>query len=158
MTEVNEFPVAYTFEVSLPTPEFPSETSAVGIFQEVSGIPEPTILGELQEGGENKFFHRLPKQANHPNLVLKRGVIKGSSPLLTWVFETIASSLSSPIVPRLLIVNLVAQSGEPIASWTFHEAWPVKYCVDASRSTKEEIEVETLELNYKSVERSVPAG
>lgn len=158
MAEVIKFPVSYAFEVSLPTPELPSETSVAGIFQELSGIADQAGLGDLPEGGENKFAHRMPKQANHPNLLLKRGVAKRSSPLWAWISETIEPSLSSPIVPRLLTVILVAQSGEPIASWTFHDAWPVNYSVDASRSTKEEIEIERLELNYKFVERSIPAG
>ena len=153
MAEMNEFPVAYVFEVSLSNSELSSEASVVGIFQEASGISAETVLGELEEGGENNFIHRLPKQTRHPNLVLKRGAVKKSSPLLTWAFETLESPLSSPIAPRLLLVKLLEQTGKPLASWMFHGAWPVKWSVDAFSSTKEDVEVETLEFNYKFVER-----
>ena len=117
---MNEFPVAFAFKVSLSTPELPLEASVDAIFQEVSGISAETILSELEEGGENRFVHSLPKQRKHSNLVLKRGVVKPSSPLCTWVSQTIESSLSSPIVTQLLIVNLVDQTGKPIFSWMFH--------------------------------------
>lgn len=156
MGEMNESSVAFAFEVSLSTSELPAEASVVGIFQEVSGISAETILGELEEGGENKFAHRLPKQAKHPNLVLKRGLVKNSSPLFTWVSETLESSLSSPIVPRLLIVKLVEQSGKPIASRMFHKAWPLKWSVDTFNSTKDDIEIEAIEFSYSLAERILP--
>jgi phage tail-like protein len=88
--------------------------------------------------------------------MLKRGVVNVASPLLTWVSEILESSLSSPIVPRLLIVKLVEPTGKPLVSWMFHGAWPVKWSVDAFSSTKDYVEVETLEFNYRSVERSLP--
>ena len=156
MAELNKLPVAYAFEVSLSTPELSSGASVDGIFQEVSGISAETNLDELEEGGENRFVHRLPKHRKHPNLVLKRGVVKTSSPLCTWVAETVESPVSSPIATRLLIVNLMEQTGRPIVSWMFHDAWPVMWSVDPFSSTKQDIEVETLEFDYNFVERSLP--
>ena len=88
--------------------------------------------------------------------MLKRGVVKLTSPLLTWVSETIESSLNSPFVPRLLIVKLLERTGKPIVSWMFHGAWPVKWSVDDFSYAKDDVEVETLEFNYKYVERSLP--
>jgi phage tail-like protein len=53
------------------------EASVDAIFQEVSGISTEMLLNELREGGENRFGHRLSKQTKHPNLVFKRGIVKG---------------------------------------------------------------------------------
>jgi hypothetical protein len=44
---MSELPIGFAFEVSLSTPGLSSETSVIGIFQEVSGISAETILGEL---------------------------------------------------------------------------------------------------------------
>jgi T4-like virus tail tube protein gp19 len=82
--------------------------------------------------------------------------IRGLAFNTTWVFESIGYSFTSPIVPRLLLVNLVELTGRPIVSWMFHETWPLKCSTDTLSSTESDIRVETLEFTYSSSERSVP--
>ena len=53
-------------------------------FQEVSGLSFEIETEELVEGGENRFAYKLPKRAKYPNLVLKRGLLRGTA-LLDWL-------------------------------------------------------------------------
>ena len=47
-------------------------------FQEVGGLSAELGTEELQEGGENRFVHRLPTLPKYGNLVLKRGLLTDS--------------------------------------------------------------------------------
>ena len=51
-------------------------------FQNVSGLSAEIGTETLEEGGENRFSHRLPTTPKYPNLVLKRGMLIGSGLLL----------------------------------------------------------------------------
>lgn len=44
-------------------------------FVEVGGLAPYMALEDVQEGGENRWVHALPKGIKHPLLVLKRGLV-----------------------------------------------------------------------------------
>jgi phage tail-like protein len=52
---------------------FAAAPEADAAFQEGSGISAQLDVGEVEEGGENRFVHRLPKHTKYTALVLKRG-------------------------------------------------------------------------------------
>ena len=58
-----------------------------------------------------------------------------------------------PIVTRALEVSLLNARGMPIRSWTFDNAYPVKWQVGDFNSTKNEVAIETIELCYSSFVR-----
>jgi phage tail-like protein len=117
-------------------------------FQEVSGIEVEFGVEEIAEGGENRFLHRLPKQAKAPPLVLKRGVVTVNSPLAVWVASTLGSRLSTPILPQDLLVLLLSPSGDPLVAWGFANAYPLKWKTDSLNSTQSDILTESLEFSY----------
>lgn len=122
-------------------------------FQEVSGIQAEFGVEEVVEGGENRFVHRLPKPAQHPNLVLKRGVVTRDSFLAEWVGLTVGSGLSLPIVTQNLLVTLLTPEGAPSIVWGFSNAYPIKWDVGPFDSTRNEVLTETLEFSYNYFER-----
>lgn len=128
-------------------------TGSDASFQEVSGLQSELGVEEVVEGGENRFVHRLPKATKYPNLVLKRGVVTGSSFLTEWAGLTIGSKLSLPIVTQNLMVTLLNDSGIPIIAWVIVNAFPVKFEVDSLSSMDNKILIETLELSYNYHER-----
>jgi len=117
-------------------------------FQEVSGIETEFGVEEYAEGGENRFVHRLPKQAKYPPLVLKRGVVTTDSALGEWVGATIGSSLSLPIIPQNLLVMLLGPSGDPLIAWGFANAYPLKWKTRPLNSTENAVLTESLEFSY----------
>jgi len=125
-----------------------SVTSIDSSFQEVSGIEAEFGVEEVSEGGENRFSHRLPKQAKYPPLILKRGVVTKSSALGDWVATTLNSTLSGPIVPQSLMVLLLGPDGNPLLSWTFSNAWPLKWVTSSMNSTENDVLTESLEFSY----------
>jgi len=124
-------------------------------FQEVSGISAEMETEEYVEGGENWFVHKLPKGVKHPNLVLKRGIASATSPLVLWCRSIFELPHAIPIVPMPLLVMLMNENKMPIRTWSFANAYPVKWDVDAFNSTKNEVAIETIELSYTFSNRLV---
>ncbi|MDD9716285.1 phage tail protein [Dinoroseobacter sp. PD6] len=124
-------------------------------FQEVSGLTAERAMTPLEEGGENRFAHKLPGKVKLPNLVLKRGMMLASSPLFTWCKSVIEGDLGVPIEPKSLSVSLLDAKAKPTMSWSVVEAWPVKWTVDSFDAQKNSIAVESIELAYQRVERKI---
>ena len=142
-------PVAFYFSVSFPGSADINDTS----FKEVSGISTEMDLESVEEGGENRFTHQLPKRLKHGNLVVKRGVAKTSSKLVQWVKQTLESDFSVLFDTKLIQINLLNSSGEHLHTWLFDNAFPVKWEVQGFDSEKNEIAIETIEFAYNSLKR-----
>lgn len=143
-------PGAFYFELAMVGQETPAGpwTEIDASFQEVSGIQAELNTEEVVEGGENRFVHRLPRAAKYPNLVLKRGAVVRGSTLAEWVEETLLSNLTTPIAPQELLVMLLNDQGEPLMSWGFSNAYPLKWDYSSLSSMENKILTETLEFSY----------
>lgn len=145
---VYEIPRVYHFQV-----EFLDVTGVIANdvrFQEVSGLTAEMGIEEIQEGGENRFTHRLPSRAKYSNLVLKRGMLTDSG-LIKWFKDAIENfEFSSSTV----LVKLLDQDHEPMVTWNFIKAWPVKWTISDLKATENAIAVETIELAYQYFRRS----
>ncbi len=133
-------------------------TSIDSSFHDVSGIEVSYETEEVAEGGENRFVHRLPKQAKSPPLVLKRGVVTMDSVLGEWVGDTLNSNLTSSIVTQNLLVMLLGPDSIPLIAWAFSNAWPLKWKTDSLNSTENEVLFETLEFSYNFFIRTTIAS
>lgn len=119
-------------------------------FQSVSGINGSVPNSETyEEGGENRFTHRLPKRASYENLVLKRGMLIGSE-LIKWFKDAIEDFKFSP---RNITVTLLNSDHEPLEQWMFYKAWPTKWNTDGFDAEKGAIVIETVEFSYQFFER-----
>ncbi len=119
-------------------------------FQEVSGLTAELGVEELNEGGENRFSHRLPTRAKYGNLVLKRGMLKDSK-LIEWFRNAVENF---EFKPADVLVTLLNEEHEPLAGWSFVKAWPVKWVVSDFKAQEGSIVVETLELAYNYFRRT----
>ncbi len=134
------YPVSFYFKLS-----FEGEDAA---FQEVSGISKELGIEEVSSGGENRFKYRLPTTVKSQNLVLKRALIPEGSKLIQWCSDTIDMGLDNGIQTKDITLSLLNAEGKPQVSWTFHNAYPVKYAVSDLRSNESELAIETIELAY----------
>lgn len=141
-------PLSYYFSVEI----LGTQTSLIEAgFQEVKGLSAEMETEPINESGENRFVHKVPKTVQHSNLELKRGLIVSSSLFGAWCLEQLASDLNSKIVTKDLVVHLLDQStegGKPIISWAFARAYPVKWEIGQLNAGKSEIIVESLSIAY----------
>ena len=142
-------PVAFHFTVRLD----PAAGGGEAMFQEVSGIDAELVTETIQEGGENRFVHALPKGAKQPRLVLKRGVVAIDSGLVRWCRQVLESGLTQPVLTQQIEVHLTDLSGEALRRWRFTGAYPVKWSAEPFGSTKHEVALESVELAYVTVLR-----
>lgn len=134
-------PVGFYFKV---------EVSGVGtgddaLFQEVAGLGAEINVEEVQEGGQNRYVHRLPNGAKYGNLVLKRGLFNDSE-LAQWCRDAIENFSFDT---KDVTVTLLNEEGEPLASWQFTGAWPVKWSISDLKAQDNALVIETLELAYR---------
>ena len=135
-------PVAFHFRVRF---SISSEDNDVR-FQDVSGLSVSLGVEDVKEGGENRYTHRLPTPAKYGSLVLKRGLLLDSA-----VFNWIENAMTNfDFEPAEIHVDLLNDKHEPISSWSFTRAWPVKWQISDLKSTGNEVVIETLELAYAS--------
>ncbi|MES2442412.1 MAG: phage tail protein [Pseudomonadota bacterium] len=149
-------PPAFAFSVAiLPGASSPSQTTIDAAFQEVSGIDPKVEIVEEAEGGVNNYVHQLPGVTKHSNLVLKRGYVTQTSSLATWAEQTVGSTLGAPIQTQVITVMLLGPDQQPLVTWTFDNAWPVKWEASGFDSTKNDVLTETLEISYTTVTRTL---
>lgn len=142
MPEPYDIPVAFHFKV-----EIDGASSEQDIrFQEVTGISAEVTTEELREGGLNSHVHRLPNGAKTGNLVLKRGFLDGSE-VTTWCREAIESFRFDP---REVTVQLLDQDHDPLLTWSFAGAFPVKWSISDLKAQDNALVIESLELAYRT--------
>jgi len=149
MKENDYPPSAFHFRVVLSSTMGKADTS----FQEVSGIRSEIETEAYSEGGENRYVHQLPKSVKHPRLVLKRGIAARSSPLVVWCQSVLEADFIKPIIPMSVLVFLLNENHSPTRSWSFANAYPVLWEVESFNSTKNEVAIEKIELNYNYSKR-----
>ena len=124
-----------------------------GAFQEASGIGPEMEVETYVEGGENRFVYSLPKGVKHPKLSLKRGVAAYDSVLVQWCRSVLEGGLSQPIVTRNLALYLRDAEAKPLRKWSFQNAFPSRWNVDAFQADKNSVAIETIELTYATSRR-----
>ncbi|PSL44792.1 phage tail-like protein [Chitinophaga niastensis] len=134
-----------------------TDTDTEQRFQEVSGLSFEVETEELREGGENRFVYKLPKRAKYPNLVLKRGLLKGTA-LLDW-FKSAMSTYFTVVIydfkPADLVITLLDEADQAVAIWNVVQAYPLKWATSDLKASENGIVIETLELAYQYFERKM---
>lgn len=137
-------PVSFYFQLSFSGISGNIDAS----FKEASGISVEMGIDEIAEGGINGYKHRVPTTAKFPNLVLKRGLVAKNSAVIKWCSDTLNGGLEETIETKNIVVHLLNEEGSPLKSWSFVNAWPVKWSVSDFNSMNNEIAIETLEFAY----------
>lgn len=120
----------------------------IGAFTEVSGLSVQVDVEELAEGGQNAYTHRLLGRMKWPNLVLKRGVTDTDA-LFAWLSECSGEGLTrngNKVTPRDGKISVLDAAGEPVRTWQFTGAKPVKWSGPRLAASSRELAVEELEV------------
>lgn len=140
-------PVGFHFRVEF---DFLKPDSNDARFQEVSGLNTELGIEEISEGGENRYSHRLPTRGKFANLILKRGLLNDSE-LIDWCKDAIENFTFEPTTVNVTLLN---EEHQPMGdTFSFINAWPVKWSVSDFKAQENSIVVETLELSYSYFKR-----
>ena len=140
-------PVVFHFSVKLGN----SEIS----FSEVSGLETTIETKEVHSGGDNSTVYYLPDKIKYSELVLKRAVLKDSDPFFRWCISSMNSMTNAfKITPKPIEVSLLNAENEPLATWTFNNAYPVKWIFSTLDAMKGEVMIETLSFKYQNMKRT----
>lgn len=115
-------------------------------FREVSGLTMELEEETFNEGGENRFSHKLPVRGRYPDLVLKRGLLADTG-VRGWIEDAVHNLVIRPVT---VWVQLLNDAREPVHTYTVTGAWPKKWAVSDFSAETSEIVVETLELAYQA--------
>ncbi|NJO37818.1 MAG: phage tail protein [Rhizobiales bacterium] len=135
-------PVGFHFKAEF---DVPGATDRDVNFRDVSGLTMELEEQTYNEGGENRFSHKLPVRGRYGDLVLKRGLMVDSG-LCKWVLDAIQNLTIHPVT---VWVKLLNEQHEPLQTYTVVGAWPKKWVVSDFNAESSEIVIETLELAYQ---------
>jgi len=123
-----------------------------GYFTEVSGLGSEHEVVEYREGSDaSAVIHKLPGAHKYDNIVLKRGLIKDDTSLWDWRAEMVEKGL--PDASRDGSIVLLDQAMQPIATWNFSSAWPLKITVPPGVANSDGIPLEEFTLVVEYIER-----
>lgn len=114
-------------------------------FQEVSGLNVSVNVDTYNEGGENRFVHRLPGRTTYSDLLLKRGMTLVSG-VTAWCIDAIENFNYQP---TNMLVSLLNADHLPVSSWYVANAYPVKYDIAGFNAEQNQIVIESMTLRYE---------
>jgi phage tail-like protein len=117
-------------------------------FKKVSGITSTITTRTLNSGGQNLYSYKLPERVQYENLVLERGLAVGSPLVIEF---NVAMSMFK-FAPSNVLVTLLEETGVPISSWLFMNAYPVKWSVSNLDADSNQVVIETMELAYQRMQ------
>ena len=134
---------AYNFLIEI-------EGIITGGFSEVSGLDIETEVEYIKEGGANDIEYKLPKGTKYSNITLKRGITDFDL-IWRWYDDVI----SGKIKRKDGLIFLCNQTGSPLVTWGFVDAYPIKLDGPSLNATTNTIATETLTLAHHGLKRIV---
>jgi phage tail-like protein len=120
-------------------------SSPVGYYTEVSGLTAEIEVMTYNEGGRNDSVHKLPTRMKHPNLVLKRGVTTVKD-LEAWLEDSFMGPTRKEIT-----LTMYNQRLDKIRTWSFKNAYPVKWTGPSFNSGQNAVATEAIEIVHDGI-------
>lgn len=123
-------------------------------FQEVSGLSMTLETAALKEGGQNRFVHQLPVRTASDKLLLKRA-LSPSSEVADWCKKALEEFSFSPQDIQISLLDFAAQDNI-LVQWHITRAYPVKWSVAGFDAMKNDVVIESIELQYHYFTKAFP--
>jgi phage tail-like protein len=118
------------------------DIDTIGMFTHCSGLELQVEVLEYAEGGNNEFVHQLPGRIRYPNLVLTRGLTNEDA-----VFKWFSATRTKAELKEVTI-TFQNQMQHPIRTFTFADAFPVRWTGPQSEAGTATVALETLEIAH----------
>jgi phage tail-like protein len=126
--------------------ELDIQGKAVGYFTEVTGLSAEVETLTYSEGGMNEFQHKLPTRVKYPNLVLKRGMTTKAD-LQKWFQKSHVQAERTTIS-----LTMLDQEGTTIRTWSFTNAYPIKWTGPNFNASQSQLAVEQIEIAHEGLQ------
>lgn len=123
-------------------------------FTEASGMDIEMEVFEYKEGGNHTHVYRLPGRFKQGNLTLKRGITEDGKDLWAWF----TGMLNGDYKAANVTVSLMDVSNKVMRSWTFRDAYPIKWSATPMTAEQNAVAVETLTLAHQGLSSSEMMG
>lgn len=130
--------LAYKFWVEL-------ESEVVGGFSECSGLQVEAHVDEWLEGGDNMTILKFPGRAQYGNLTLKHG-FSVNPDLWLWFMRVLKGTFE-----RRPLTVMIFDPSAGARTWTFANAFPVKWVGPELRANNNAIAIETVEFAHEGL-------
>jgi phage tail-like protein len=125
-----------------------AKAAPIAYFTEISGLAAEIETLTYNEGGRNDSVHKLPTRMKHPNLVLKRGVTTVKD-LQEWALDSFMGPQRKEIT-----LTMYNQQLEKLRTWSFKNAYPVKWTGPTFNVGQAAVATEVLEIVHDGIQIS----
>ena len=112
---VREIHSVNRWEVTIPG------IDSIGLFRDCTGLSIEYDVLEYAEGGNYDYVHKLPGVVRYENIKLSRGLTNEKA-FMDWLVATRTQAQRKEVT-----VKLLSGPGAPVRTWTFADAFPVKW-------------------------------
>lgn len=118
------------------------------VFQEVSGLNAETTPIEYR-GGSSKVYStvKMPGLQKFGNVTFKKGTFKGDSAL--W--DKFSALKMNTVKRATIVVNLLDENQGVAATWTLHNAFPIKITGTEMKSETNEVAIESIDVAHEGL-------
>ena len=117
----------------------------IGVFKVCHGLSMEFEVFEWAEGGNNEFVHHLPGRLRYPYLRLESGLTE-SDAVQKWFWAT---RLQAEL--KEITIELLSQDGQVTRSWTFADAFPIKWSGPTVAAASAAMAEESLEIAHSGL-------
>ncbi len=103
--------------------------------------------GSYAEGGLNSHLHRFPSPFEVGDITLKKGISSDGKALWNWIKDMITGT----VAVHKITITLVDASSATIQSWTFQDAFPIKWSATPLASSSNDIVIEELTFAHQGL-------
>jgi phage tail-like protein len=139
-----------SFSTTSATFDVVVDGKTLGRFLEASGLEVEVDVFEVKEGGQNFFVHKFPGRFSFPNITVKRGVTTDNG-LIAWIDASAAGAFEkngNKLKRTTVALVLTTSKGLPLRTWTFYDAFPVKWSGPNFTADSDDYLVEELEIAH----------
>lgn len=143
VSTVDELPfLAYRFLLTI-------DGMAAMLFTEVSGLGYSLEVIEKEVSGATHSLKKMAGPIDYDEIELSRP-LNTSMELYQWVADTAGGTVDR----RDGALDLLDETGAQIASWTFKQAWPMKYAMSDLDAGDGSVIMESVTLTHEMLERT----
>ncbi len=119
-------------------------------------LPNLSVKTEdVNEGGQNSYIHKLPVSVDVGTFTLKRGLTRDLF-FLKWYTQVMTGNIRE--ATRQVAVLLINPDGIVITTWSFANAYPIKWRGPSMKSGESAIAVEEIEFAHHGFEFQEPTA